>query len=266
MLERYLIPGGSAGSFERRGYRFDVGASMIFGFGDGGTTNLLTRALGDVGETVANDPGPRAGSLPPAQRHGCRRAAGLRQLAGAVDRALPPGGPGHTGLLRQLPPGVQLPEQHPPQIPGGAALPGGRVCAQPSGMPWFEPVATGERRGRGPSAHPGSGAAALHRHGVLLVVCGAGGSHADDQRRHGVFGSARRRRELPEGGRWHYCAATGAWSGAARRGDSLPIAGHQDPAESRAGNGCGAGQRRAAAGAAGHFQRHALGHLRQPGG
>lgn len=45
VLERYLIPGGSAGYFERQGYRFDVGASMIFGFGSQGTTNLLTRAL-----------------------------------------------------------------------------------------------------------------------------------------------------------------------------------------------------------------------------
>ena len=48
VLERYLIPGGSAGYFERSGYRFDVGASMIFGFGDRGTTNLLTRALDAV--------------------------------------------------------------------------------------------------------------------------------------------------------------------------------------------------------------------------
>jgi prolycopene isomerase len=48
VLERYLIPGGSAGYFEREGYRFDVGASMIFGFGQQGTTNLLTRALAAV--------------------------------------------------------------------------------------------------------------------------------------------------------------------------------------------------------------------------
>ncbi|WP_069789243.1 carotenoid isomerase [Cyanobacterium sp. IPPAS B-1200] len=48
VLERYLIPGGSAGYFEREGYRFDVGASMIFGFGTEGTTNLLTRALDAV--------------------------------------------------------------------------------------------------------------------------------------------------------------------------------------------------------------------------
>ncbi len=45
VLEHYLIPGGSAGYFERQGYRFDVGASMIFGLGHNGTTNLLTRAL-----------------------------------------------------------------------------------------------------------------------------------------------------------------------------------------------------------------------------
>jgi prolycopene isomerase len=58
LLEKYLIPGGSAGYFERNGYRFDVGASMIFGFGKKGTTNLLTRALAAVDielETIADD-------------------------------------------------------------------------------------------------------------------------------------------------------------------------------------------------------------------
>lgn len=57
VLEKYLIPGGSAGYFEREGYRFDVGASMIFGFGKEGTTNLLTRALAAVNmsiETIAD--------------------------------------------------------------------------------------------------------------------------------------------------------------------------------------------------------------------
>ncbi|MBW4563206.1 MAG: carotene isomerase [Mojavia pulchra JT2-VF2] len=48
VLESYLIPGGSAGYFERQGYRFDVGASMIFGLGHLGTTNLLTRAFDAV--------------------------------------------------------------------------------------------------------------------------------------------------------------------------------------------------------------------------
>lgn len=58
VLERYLIPGGSAGYFERNGYRFDVGASMIFGFGQQGTTNLLTRALAAVDMTVETIPDP----------------------------------------------------------------------------------------------------------------------------------------------------------------------------------------------------------------
>ena len=53
VLERYLIPGGSGGSFRRAGYTFDVGASMIFGFGEQGHTNLLTRALAAVGERCA---------------------------------------------------------------------------------------------------------------------------------------------------------------------------------------------------------------------
>lgn len=58
VLERYLIPGGSAGYFERSGYRFDVGASMIFGFGDQGTTNLLTRALKAVNVSLDTIPDP----------------------------------------------------------------------------------------------------------------------------------------------------------------------------------------------------------------
>jgi len=58
VLERYLIPGGSGGSFQRNGYTFDVGASMIFGFGETGHTNLLTRALADVGEHQDTIPDP----------------------------------------------------------------------------------------------------------------------------------------------------------------------------------------------------------------
>jgi prolycopene isomerase len=58
VLERYLIPGGSAGFFDREGYRFDVGASMIFGFGQQGTTNLLTRALDAVGMEIETLPDP----------------------------------------------------------------------------------------------------------------------------------------------------------------------------------------------------------------
>jgi len=64
VLEKYLIPGGSAGYFERpdpngKGvYRFDVGASMIFGLGRQGTTNLLTRALAAVGQSLDSIPDP----------------------------------------------------------------------------------------------------------------------------------------------------------------------------------------------------------------
>tara|TARA_Y100001968_G_scaffold99915_4_gene89933 strand:- start:1763 stop:3325 length:1563 start_codon:yes stop_codon:yes gene_type:complete len=58
VLESYLIPGGSGGSFKRKGYTFDVGASMIFGFGENGHTNLLTRALADVGQYCETVPDP----------------------------------------------------------------------------------------------------------------------------------------------------------------------------------------------------------------
>ena len=66
VLEKYKIPGGSGGSFERKGFTFDVGASMIFGFGEKGHTNLLTRALADVNERceVIPDPSQLAYHLP----------------------------------------------------------------------------------------------------------------------------------------------------------------------------------------------------------
>ncbi|AUS99101.1 carotene isomerase [Nostoc sp. CENA543] len=58
VLESYVIPGGSAGYFEHEGYRFDVGASMIFGLGNKGTTNLLTRALQAVNISLESIPDP----------------------------------------------------------------------------------------------------------------------------------------------------------------------------------------------------------------
>ncbi len=58
VLEQYKIPGGSGGSFKRKGFTFDVGASMIFGFGKKGFTNLLTRALNEVGEECETIPDP----------------------------------------------------------------------------------------------------------------------------------------------------------------------------------------------------------------
>jgi len=59
VLEKYLIPGGSAGHFKREGYTFDVGSSMMFGFGDKpGGTNLLTRCLAAVGKKLETVPDP----------------------------------------------------------------------------------------------------------------------------------------------------------------------------------------------------------------
>ena len=46
------------GLFQEKGYTFDVGASMIFGFGEKGYTNLLTRALKDVNEKCETIPDP----------------------------------------------------------------------------------------------------------------------------------------------------------------------------------------------------------------
>eukprot|EP00887_Chlorella_sp_A99_P000482 scaffold17.g482.t1 len=58
VLEKYIIPGGSAGHFERQGFTFDVGSSMMFGMGSEGTTNLITRALAGVGQRVDTVPDP----------------------------------------------------------------------------------------------------------------------------------------------------------------------------------------------------------------
>eukprot|EP00899_Mesostigma_viride_P024352 jgi/Mesvir1/5100/Mv15262-RA.1 len=58
VLEKYIIPGGSAGWYDNQGFRFDVGSSMMFGLGDGGNTNLLTRVLAEVGKKVDKVPDP----------------------------------------------------------------------------------------------------------------------------------------------------------------------------------------------------------------
>jgi hypothetical protein len=58
VLEKYLLPGGSAAHYKRGGYTFDVGSSMMFGFGDAGTTNLITKALEAVGKRMATLPDP----------------------------------------------------------------------------------------------------------------------------------------------------------------------------------------------------------------
>lgn len=58
VLEKYLVPGGSAAHYKREGYTFDVGSSMMFGFGDQGTTNLITKALEAVGKKMQTLPDP----------------------------------------------------------------------------------------------------------------------------------------------------------------------------------------------------------------
>lgn len=58
LLEKYIIPGGSSGFYQREGYTFDVGSSVMFGCGDKGSINLITRALADVGRKLELIPDP----------------------------------------------------------------------------------------------------------------------------------------------------------------------------------------------------------------
>ncbi|KAH9323278.1 hypothetical protein KI387_017917, partial [Taxus chinensis] len=58
VLEKYVIPGGSSGFYERGGYKFDVGSSVMFGFSDKGSINLITKALANVGCKMEVVPDP----------------------------------------------------------------------------------------------------------------------------------------------------------------------------------------------------------------
>jgi prolycopene isomerase len=60
VLEKYLVPGGSAAHYKREGYTFDVGSSMMFGMGPSGrgSTNLITQALQAVGRSLRTLPDP----------------------------------------------------------------------------------------------------------------------------------------------------------------------------------------------------------------
>uniref|UniRef100_A0A1D1Y407 prolycopene isomerase n=1 Tax=Anthurium amnicola TaxID=1678845 RepID=A0A1D1Y407_9ARAE len=58
VLEKYVIPGGSAGYYQRDGYTFDVGSSVMFGFSDKGNLNLITQALAAVGCRMQVIPDP----------------------------------------------------------------------------------------------------------------------------------------------------------------------------------------------------------------
>ncbi|KAM7499988.1 hypothetical protein LguiA_024402 [Lonicera macranthoides] len=58
VLEKYVIPGGSSGFYQRDGYTFDVGSSVMFGFSDKGNLNLITQALAAVGCKMEVIPDP----------------------------------------------------------------------------------------------------------------------------------------------------------------------------------------------------------------
>ncbi|KAG5063696.1 hypothetical protein JHK85_004879 [Glycine max] len=58
VLEKYVIPGGSSGFYQRDGYTFDVGSSVMFGFSDKGNLNLITQALEAVGCRMQVVPDP----------------------------------------------------------------------------------------------------------------------------------------------------------------------------------------------------------------
>ncbi|WJX17798.1 prolycopene isomerase [Trifolium repens] len=58
VLEKYVIPGGSSGFYNRDGYTFDVGSSVMFGFSDKGNLNLITQALEAVGCRMEVIPDP----------------------------------------------------------------------------------------------------------------------------------------------------------------------------------------------------------------
>ncbi|KAJ1432907.1 Prolycopene isomerase [Sesbania bispinosa] len=58
VLEKYVIPGGSSGFYQKDGYTFDVGSSVMFGFSDKGNLNLITQALEAVGCQMEVIPDP----------------------------------------------------------------------------------------------------------------------------------------------------------------------------------------------------------------
>lgn len=58
VLEKYIIPGGSSGFYQKDGFTFDVGSSVMFGFSDKGNLNLITQALAAVGREMPVIPDP----------------------------------------------------------------------------------------------------------------------------------------------------------------------------------------------------------------
>ncbi len=56
VVERHNVPGGCASFFQRDGYRFDVGATLVGGFGTRGVHRLLNERLGLEVSSVAIEP------------------------------------------------------------------------------------------------------------------------------------------------------------------------------------------------------------------
>ena len=56
VLEAHTYPGGSAGTFYHKGYRFDAGATLVGGFAEGGPHARLARRLGVEWPVHAVDP------------------------------------------------------------------------------------------------------------------------------------------------------------------------------------------------------------------
>ncbi|ACF13725.1 FAD dependent oxidoreductase [Chloroherpeton thalassium ATCC 35110] len=60
-IEQHYLPGGSSSFFKKRGYTFDAGASLFYGFGSyetGGTLNLHRRIFDRLGIEVKTIPDP----------------------------------------------------------------------------------------------------------------------------------------------------------------------------------------------------------------
>ena len=209
VLERYLIPGGSGGSFASRLAPL-MGASMIFGFGEKGTPtcspgpSLMWRALRDhprsspAGIPPARRPEGRGSRLRELERLGVRLpATGIRafydtcwQVFRCLDAMplLSLEDPAYLAMFFRLHWLAQ-------------ALPAG--CPSTLAM-W--PAST--------STIPNCSSSLTWR---LLLVGDASGSHPDDQCRHGVFRLPCRRHQLPQRRRWHDCANWRAASSATAR-------------------------------------------------
>jgi C-3',4' desaturase CrtD len=56
VVERHNVPGGCASFYQRDGYRFDVGATLVGGFGSRGIHRLLNERFGIVVSSVAIEP------------------------------------------------------------------------------------------------------------------------------------------------------------------------------------------------------------------